>query len=88
MIESQTGHIGTLLRDMRRRRCAEVEAESAAMTRFMIDIDRAFPGTAWAGGCKSWYLDAKGRNIALWVGLTLTYRWRLRRARRRDYAFR
>lgn len=29
------------------------------MARYMIDIDRAFPGTAWAGGCKSWYLGAK-----------------------------
>lgn len=52
---------------------------------FMHDIDRVFPNTAWAGGCKSWYLDARGHNIALWVGPSLAYRWRLWRARTRDY---
>ncbi|MBI2398362.1 MAG: hypothetical protein HYV17_11240 [Xanthomonadales bacterium] len=51
----------------------------------MHDIDRVFPNTAWAGGCKSWYLDARGHNIALWVGPSLAYRWRLWRARTRDY---
>ena len=56
-----------------------------AEQRFMHDIDRVFPHTAWAGGCKSWYLDAHGHNIALWVGPSLAYRWRLWRARRRDY---
>lgn len=85
MIESQTRHIATLLGDMRRKRATRIDATPAAMTRFIADIDRAFPGTAWAGGCRSWYLDAAGRNIALWVGLAIAYRWRLWRARHRDY---
>jgi len=60
-------------------------AMAMAKQRFMHEIDSAFPHTAWAGGCKSWYLDAHGHNIALWVGPSLAYRWRLWRARRRDY---
>jgi hypothetical protein len=37
-------------------------------------------GTVWtAGGCSSWYLDANGRNSALWPLST----WRFRLATRR-----
>ena len=86
MIESQARHVADLLGDARKAGAARVEARPEAETQFMRAIDAAFPGTAWAGGCKSWYLDGHGRNIALWVGPSLAYRWRLRRARRRDYA--
>ena len=30
-------------------------------------------------------LDAQGRNIALWIGPSLAYRWRLARVRDTDY---
>lgn len=85
MIESQTRHIAWLLRRLRATGKSRVAATPQAEQRFMHEIDRVFPHTAWAGGCKSWYLDARGHNIALWVGPSLAYRWRLRRARSRDY---
>ncbi len=85
MIESQARHIGRMLRSMRTAGQTRIEAGEGAEQRFMQHIDAAFPNTAWAGGCKSWYLDARGRNIALWVGPSLAYRWRLRRAVHRDY---
>jgi len=28
----------------------------------------------WNGGCKSWYLDASGKNTTLWPGFTFAYR--------------
>lgn len=87
MIESQARHVAGLLADARQAGAACIEARPEAETAFMSAIDAAFPGTAWAGGCRSWYLDDRGHNIALWVGPSLAYRWRLRRARRRDYAF-
>jgi cation diffusion facilitator CzcD-associated flavoprotein CzcO len=85
MIESQARHVADLVDDAREAGAARIEARPEAETRFMQAIDAAFPGTAWAGGCKSWYIDEGGHNIALWVGPSLAYRWRLRRARRRDY---
>jgi cation diffusion facilitator CzcD-associated flavoprotein CzcO len=87
MIESQARHIGGLINDVETSGKRRVEATPEAEAGFMRDIDAAFPGTAWAGGCKSWYLDHRGHNIALWVGPSLAYRWRLRGARRRDYRF-
>jgi hypothetical protein len=27
----------------------------------------------WSRGCKSWYLDAQGRNITLWPGETFRF---------------
>lgn len=87
MIESQTRHIGALLSDLNAAGKHRVEATADAERRFMDDIDGAFPHTAWAGGCKSWYIDDQGHNIALWIGPALSYRSRLRRARRRDYRF-
>ena len=85
MIESQARHIAQLMSDARDAGKHRIRATSSAETAFMREIDAAFPGTAWAGGCTSWYVDKRGHNIALWVGPSLAYRWRLRHARRRDY---
>jgi cation diffusion facilitator CzcD-associated flavoprotein CzcO len=85
MIESQARHVAGLLDDARKAGAACIEARPEAEAAFMQSIDAAFPGTAWAGGCKSWYLDDRGHNIALWVGTALAYRLRLNHARRRDY---
>ena len=48
-------------------------------------LQRKLPGTVWGSGCSSWYLDADGRNLALWPGFTFTFRRRTRRFRPRDF---
>ena len=35
---------------------------------WIADVDRMSEGTVWLTGCDSWYLDATGRNAALWPG--------------------
>jgi len=85
MIESQARHVAGLIGRARRAGKSCIEATEAAEARFIHDIDTAFPRTAWAGGCSSWYVDRQGRNIALWVGPSWAYRLRLRRALKRDY---
>lgn len=87
MIESQVLHIDRLLERMRQRGQSRVEATQAAEQKFIDRIDRAFPGTAWAGGCNSWYIDATGQNIALWVGPSWRYRRLVRHPRDSDYRF-
>jgi hypothetical protein len=34
--------------------------------------------TVWNSGCKSWYVDDKGRNSLLWPGFTFAYRLKTR----------
>ena len=46
----------------------------------VADIDRRMRPTVWMqGGCKSWYLDAHGRNSTLWPGFVPSYQRLLRR---------
>jgi cation diffusion facilitator CzcD-associated flavoprotein CzcO len=87
MIESQVRHVLALQRECARRGARAVEPTAAAQGAFIDALDRRFTGTAWAGGCRSWYLDAQGRNIALWVGSALAYRRRTRRVRDDEYEF-
>jgi hypothetical protein len=43
-------------------------------------------GSVWtSGGCRSWYLDATGRNSAIWPGSTISFRRRLRALKAADY---
>ena len=37
-------------------------------------IQQQFEGTVWASGCKSWYLNKKGRNTTLYPRLTVQFR--------------
>jgi cation diffusion facilitator CzcD-associated flavoprotein CzcO len=48
-------------------------------------LQRKLPGTVWGSGCRSWYLDAQGRNLTLWPGFTFGFRRRTRRFRSRDF---
>jgi cation diffusion facilitator CzcD-associated flavoprotein CzcO len=48
-------------------------------------LQRKLPGTVWGSGCSSWYLNAAGRNLALWPGFTFEFRRRTRHFRPRDF---
>jgi cation diffusion facilitator CzcD-associated flavoprotein CzcO len=41
----------------------------------------------WSRGCKSWYLDARGRNITLWPGATYRFKQETRRLDPHEYEF-
>ncbi len=76
MIESQIRYVVDALRTMRDQRLAELEVERAAQDRFNATLQRRSKHTVWVdGGCNSYYLDAKGRNIAVWPGFTFHFRW-------------
>lgn len=52
----------------------EIEPRPEAQARFNAAIDEGTAGTVWtAGGCSSWYLDASGRNSALWPWSTYAF---------------
>jgi len=87
MIDSQVRHIMALQRAKRDRNTLSAEPTAAAQTAFLQDVDAGFPNSAWAGGCRSWYLDTQGHNIALWTKSCLAYRWLTRRVNAADYHF-
>jgi hypothetical protein len=64
---------------MDRRGLAAVEVRPEAQAEFVAEMRRRMRPTVWMTGCASWYLDAGGRNTALWPGFTWEYRWRTRR---------
>jgi hypothetical protein len=80
MIESQVSYVLDALRYLDRERAAAVEVRPDAQASFNAEVDRRMRGTVWtSGGCRSWYLDATGRNSTLWPGFTWPFRRMMRR---------
>lgn len=48
-----------------------LEVSEDAQREYVESLDQRMSTTVWQqGGCRSWYQNAKGRNIALWPGST------------------
>jgi cation diffusion facilitator CzcD-associated flavoprotein CzcO len=86
MIESQIAHMMGVLRHMRSASISAIEPRPEAQRRFVAHVDERMRGTVWtAGGCRSWYLDATGRNSTLWPDFTFRFRRALSSVRPEDY---
>lgn len=80
MIESQVAYVVDALRALDRRGAREFDVRPDAQQRYDDALQRSMQGTVWtAGRCRSWYLDADGRNPILWP----TWSWKYRRETRR-----
>ncbi len=85
MIEAQLRHLLDVLDHQRRHGLTATEPTAAAQQRWTELIDRRMDGTVWvSGGCRSWYLDATGRNSTIWPGYATGFRLRLGRFRPDD----
>lgn len=83
MIESQVSLIRRALARLRRRGGRRIEVRRGAQRRFARWLDARMARTVWLSGCRSWYLDRRGRNTTLWPSWTWRYwlatrlpRWR------------
>ncbi len=86
MLESQIEHILKALRFMGAHGIGAMEPRPDVQAAFVSEVDRKMKGTVWtAGGCKSWYLDAHGRNSTLWPGFTFSFKRRVEPFEPRDY---
>ena len=74
MIESQIAYIIDALRQMKDGGWDSVEVQASAQARFNKTIAARQANTVWATGCRSWYLDDRGRNTTLWPGFTFQFR--------------
>lgn len=80
MIEAQIRYVVDALVHARRHGIDRIEVRPAAQAAYDRAVQRKMRRTVWVtGGCKSWYLDAEGRNIALWPDFTWIYAWQTRR---------
>ena len=80
MIESQVAYISDAVRNMDDRGLAVLSARADSTADYNADVQAKLGRSVWnSGGCRSWYLDAAGRNTTLWPDFT----FRFRRATRR-----
>lgn len=77
--EAQVRYVLDALRTMGREGLTDIEVTSDAQSAFVRDVDERMARTVWMSGCRSWYLDAAGRNSTLWPGFTAGLRRRTRR---------
>ena len=85
MIESQIAYVVDALRAMRERGVEVVEVREDVMARSNERLQRRMRRTVWSTGCKSWYLDAEGRNPTLWPDWTWRFRRRTARFEESEY---
>ena len=75
MIESQVAYISDAIRTVLSQGWAGLDVRPAAQTSYNSRLQFKLAGTVWnAGGCRSWYLDARGRNSTLWPDFTFRFR--------------
>lgn len=80
MIESQLRHVASTAVYMREHGVAAIEPTANAQRRWVSDVDARMQRMVWvAGGCRSWYLDATGRNSTLWPDFTFRFRQQVQR---------
>jgi cation diffusion facilitator CzcD-associated flavoprotein CzcO len=94
MIEAQVRYILGCLAWLARGRLPAIEVRSEVQRAWNDDLQRRFRRTVWQskpGGspwqlpCRSWYVNAAGRNTTLWPGLSASYWLAMRRPRLADY---
>jgi cation diffusion facilitator CzcD-associated flavoprotein CzcO len=86
IIESQLTYIIDYIKTLSESGAAALDADENAQRAWCEDVERRMGRTVWnTGGCKSWYLNAAGRNPTLWPGSTIRFRRTTRRVDGREY---
>src|SRR5262245_39221723 len=86
MIESQIRYVAGAIRLAERELAGTIEVRQDVQDAFQAEIQRKLADGIWStGGCKSWYLDARGVNRTIWPGFTWRYWMRTRRVAPADF---
>jgi cation diffusion facilitator CzcD-associated flavoprotein CzcO len=88
MIEGQARWAARAIRLLRERGLGSVEVRPEAEAAHHRWIARRAGRAVWATGCRSWYLDAQGRNTTLWPASATAFRARTARLRTSDLLLR
>ncbi|MEM6960698.1 MAG: NAD(P)/FAD-dependent oxidoreductase, partial [Myxococcota bacterium] len=66
MIEAQSNYVIECLGLVKQKGKSVLEIRQEAQLDFSLEMQKRSRRTVWESGCESWYLDKKGRNVALW----------------------
>ena len=90
MSEAQTGYVMDCLRLMRKRGAKVMEVRPDTQKTFVQELRDRLTGTVWqAGGCRSWYQDARtGESPVIWPGSVVSYMRRTKAVSESDYVLR
>ena len=93
MIEAQVRYVMQCLGWIESGQLDPVEVRAEVQRDYNVSLQERFtrtvwrdrPGSAWQHPCTSWYVDARGRNTALWPGLSVGYWMAMLRANSAHY---
>jgi cation diffusion facilitator CzcD-associated flavoprotein CzcO len=86
MLEAQIHYVMLALEAMRRRGATRIDVRPEAQAAYNRHLQKRLAGTVWnTGGCRSWYLDANGRNSTIWPDFTWRFWYRMREFREHEY---
>ena len=86
VLESQARYIVDGVRNLRDSGAAYIDLKPEVFARFSTEMQRRLRKSVWAaGGCTSWYKNAKGVVTNNWAGTMLEYRFRTRRMNLDNY---
>ena len=74
MIESQLEFVMQHFDALDASGARAIEPREDATREYNEMIQARFPGSIWASGCASWYLDERGKNRTLFPGATFAFR--------------
>ena len=73
MLECQFDYVLQAIAATQRNQADAVDVRAEVMTEFNRQLQQDLRGTAWAGGCTSWYKTANGRITNNWSGTVEDY---------------
>ena len=85
MIEAQARYVVQALDLLENTASDTIEVLASTQQRFVERIQARLSTSVWQSGCRSWYQDANGRNIAIWPYATWKYWLQTRRLNPRDF---
>lgn len=86
IIEAQLNYLADFLRQLDTiGGRAALDARPSAVRAWNRGVQRRMERTVWNTGCRSWYLDAQGRNTTVWPGSTAEFRKVTRRVDLAEY---
>jgi hypothetical protein len=86
MIEANARYVVDAIRQIVARGLSSVQPREPVQAAYNAGVQRQLATSVWnAGGCRSWYLDARGHNTTLWPDFTFRFRRRTRRIDLAEY---
>jgi len=74
MLESQFRYVLRAVQTLRKRPGIAFDVRPEAQAHFNQRLQAALGRTVWSDGCRSWYMNERGRIVNNWSGFTFEYR--------------